>query len=269
MRTYKILSSRLFAIFGNPVSHSKSPLIHNAAFKSLSLPDCYARVLLEDGNTLKKTFLSLGLSGANITVPFKENAFEACDFLDDYAKNIGAVNTIALRDGKLHGFNTDAPGFMASLDGFVPKNVLILGAGGTARAIAYALKTENINVVIANRSTPRLKFFTGRGFNVCTFDALDAKLGYDLIVNTTSAGLTSEDELPCAKEMLDVLFENAVMVYDCIYKETAFLKRAKEASIKSKDGLDMLVWQAFFAFEKFNDKKFEIDLVDVMKEAVR
>lgn len=225
--------------------------------------------MLEDGNKFKDTFLSLGLSGANITVPFKENALEACDVLDDYAKNIGAVNTVVLKNGKLHGFNTDAPGFIASLDGFKPKKVLILGAGGTARAIAYALKTEGINVMVANRSTPRLEFFAKRGFDVCEFERLDVKAGYDLVINTTSAGLTSDIELPCKEEILDILLRNAAMAYDCIYKETAFLKKAKELGVVSKDGLDMLIWQAFFAFEKFNDKKFEIGLVDVMKEGVR
>jgi shikimate dehydrogenase len=232
------------------------------------LPHCYTRVLIEDGSTLKNTFYALSLSGVNVTVPHKEDAFAACDVLDEYAKDIGAVNTIVLGGDKLYGYNTDAPGFMASLDGFIPKNVLILGAGGTARAIAYALKKDGIKTLIANRSKERLSFFTQRGFNCITFDNLDVDGGYDLIVNTTSAGLANTDDLPLSCELLSGLFKNASLAYDCIYKKTAFLKLADSMDIRHKDGLDMLVWQAFYAFEKFNAKKFDVSLIEVMKRGI-
>lgn len=231
------------------------------------MPHCYTRVLIEDGSKLKNTFFNLSLDGVNVTVPHKEEAFLACDILDEYARDIGAVNTIVLKEGKLYGYNTDAPGFMASLDGFVPKNVLILGAGGTARAIAYALKKEGIKTIIANRSRERLTFFIDRGFECVVFDELNVNGGYDLIVNTTSAGLMSDD-LPISEELLHKLLENADMAYDCIYKKTAFLKIADKVGIKNKDGLDMLIWQAFFAFERFNGKEFDVSLIDSMKKAV-
>ena len=86
--------SKLFAIFGNPVSHSKSPLMHNLAFSRLGIDACYTRYLLEDGSRLKETFFHLGLKGANITVPHKEAAFNACDVLDDFAKKIGHLGNI-------------------------------------------------------------------------------------------------------------------------------------------------------------------------------
>ena len=109
---------KLFAIFGNPVSHSKSPLMHNIVFKNLGIKACYTRVLLEDGDKLKEKFLSLGLSGANITVPHKEVAFRACDEIRGFAKKVGVVNTIVLEDGKLIGYNTDADGFMFAISEF-------------------------------------------------------------------------------------------------------------------------------------------------------
>jgi len=222
---------------------------------------------LEDSNCLKEKFLSLELAGINITVPFKENAYEASDELDEYAKKIGAVNTIITKNGKLYGFNTDSPGFIASLDGFLPKKALILGAGGTARAIAFALKANGVSVSVANRSTGRLEFFAKNGFETAVFDLLDDSEEFGLIINTTSAGLIS-DELPCPRDKLSALLARADLAYDCIYKETPFLLLAKELGKKNKNGLDMLIWQAFFAFELFVDKKLDKKLVEVMKNSV-
>lgn len=260
------MNHKLFAIFGNPVSHSKSPLIHNGAFKHLGLKGCYARYELNDGKEFKNKFFSLSLSGANITIPFKEDAFAACDTLDSFAKQIGAVNTVVEKEGKLFGYNTDAPGFMAALDGFIPKNTLILGAGGTARAIAFALKSAGSNVLVANRGKERLLFFKERGFETVVFD--DLQIGdFDLIVNTTSAGL-KDDMFPMSEVLLETMMSKASFVFDCIYRDTPFLKMADRLGIQKKDGIDMLLWQAFYAFEIFNDKKFDIDLFEVMKKSI-
>ncbi|MCI4399207.1 MAG: shikimate dehydrogenase [Campylobacteraceae bacterium] len=261
------MNKKLFAIFGNPVSHSKSPLIHNSLFRELEIDACYTRYLLDDGGGLKEKFFELGLSGINITIPFKEDAFLACDVLDDYAKNIGAVNTIVLKEGLLYGFNTDAPGFMASLDGFLPKKAIILGAGGTARAIAFALRKAGVLVCIANRSAGRLEFFEKADFRTVTFDMLDEAEQFDLVVNTTSAGLTDE-ELPLNEKKLMRLLSNAKLAYDCIYKETSFLKMAKKLDKENKNGLDMLIWQAVFAFEKFVGIDSDKRMLDVIKRAV-
>lgn len=262
------MSKQLFALFGNPVSHSKSPLLHNSLFKYLNINACYTRYLLQDGTLLKNKFLSLGLDGINITVPFKENAYEACDELDEYAKSIGAVNTIVKKNEKLYGYNTDAPGFIASLGDFKPASALVLGAGGTARAIAFALKNDGIKVTVANRSYGRLEFFIQHGFECVVFEKLDSDLKFDLVVNTTSAGLT-EEELPCQKEKLYALLLNAKFAYDCIYRQTPFLQLAQESGIEYKNGLDMLIWQAFFAFEIFIGNEVDKNLIDIMKEAVK
>ena len=121
---------QLFTIFGNPVSHSKSPLMHNYSFKGLDCNGCYTRYKLEDGTTLRQKFFDLNIKGANITVPHKEEAFKACDILDEFAQKVGSVNTIVKKDGKLYGYNTDAPGFLKAIAEFKNiKNVLFLGAG--------------------------------------------------------------------------------------------------------------------------------------------
>ncbi len=125
---------QLFAIFGNPVSHSKSPLMHNLSFQGLGFDGCYTRYLLEDGTKLKETFFNLGLKGINITVPHKEHAYNACDILDPFAKKVGAVNTIVEKEGKLYGYNTDAPGFLKAISEFKDiKNISILVAGVKAQ----------------------------------------------------------------------------------------------------------------------------------------
>ena len=135
------MSKVLFAIFGNPVSHSKSPLMHNLSFQGLDFDGCYARYLLEDGRKLRETLFSLGLKGINITVPHKEHAYNACDVLDPFAKKVGAVNTIVEKEGKLYGYNTDAPGFLKAISEFENiKTVLFLGAGGTAKSTSVILK---------------------------------------------------------------------------------------------------------------------------------
>ena len=104
-----------FAVFGNPIAHSLSPLLHNYAIKFLELDAYYGRVLLQHGEELRAKFETLGLTGANVTVPFKLDAFKACDVLSEAAQKIGSVNTLVLKSGALHGFNTDAQGFFFSV----------------------------------------------------------------------------------------------------------------------------------------------------------
>ena len=138
---------KLFAIFGNPVSHSRSPLMHNSVFKHLNYDASYIRIHLEDGAKLRDTFLSLGLSGANITVPHKEVAFSACDEVRGFANKVGVVNTIVYEDSKLIGYNSDADGFMQAISEFGKIiSVLIIGAGGTAKALALRFVQDDIKV---------------------------------------------------------------------------------------------------------------------------
>ncbi len=253
------MAAHLFAIFGNPVSHSKSPLMHNLAFKGLEFDGCYNRYRLENGEMLRETFFTLGLKGINITVPHKEHAYNACDTLDDFAKKVGAVNTIVEKNGKLYGYNTDAPGFLKAIGEFGDvKTVLFLGAGGTAQSTAVILKEAGYEVTILNRSAPRLERFIKEGFETATFENFSPK-AYDLVVNMTSAGLEDES-LPAPQGILDDVIPEAKACVDVIYgKETPFLKLAKVHGKPTKDGSDMLLYQGIIAFEHFTDHRYGFD----------
>ena len=251
---------QLFTIFGNPVSHSKSPLMHNYSFKGLNYNGCYTRYKLDDGKKLREKFFELNITGANITVPHKEAAFEACDILDPFAQKVGAVNTIIKKDGKLHGYNTDAPGFLKAIAEFKNiKSVLFLGAGGTAQSTSVVLRDAGYEVTLLNRSAGRLERFEKNAFKTYTFETFDMELKFDLIVNMTSAGLEDES-LPCPTDILEQVVPSSLACVDVIYgKETAFLKFAKTHKRPTKDGSDMLLYQGIIAFEYFTNHQFKFD----------
>jgi len=256
---------QLFSIFGNPVSHSRSPLMHNCVFKNLDYDACYTRTHLLDGTKLKETFFSLGLSGANVTVPHKEAAFNACDEVRGFASTVGVVNTLVNENGKLIGYNTDADGFMYAISEF-PKvqNILVLGAGGTAKALAARFKQDHIEVTILNRSEGRLAYFKELGCVCSTWNDFELQK-YDLVVNTTSAGLKDE-ELPAPKELIESILSSTSYVADAIYgKLTPFLKLAKDKKLTYKDGADMLLGQGVLANELFvNNKLKKEDIKEAM-----
>jgi len=264
------MGKELFAIFGNPVSHSKSPLMHNLTFQSLGYDACYTRYLLEDGSRLKETFFNLGLKGINITVPHKESAFLACDVLDPFAQKIGVVNTIVERDGKLYGYNTDAPGFLKAISEFKEvKNILFLGAGGTAQSTSSILRDEGYEVTLLNRSQARLEKYKIDGFQTYTFDTFEPQ-AYDLVINMTSAGLEDES-LPAPQKILESVLPKAKACVDVIYgKETPFLKLAKKYDKPTKDGSDMLLYQGIIAFEYFTQHTYTFDTIHpIMKKAFK
>ena len=243
---------KLLAILGNPVSHSLSPLLHNSAITALALqPAVYTRLRIEDGSQLRRIFESHGLSGANVTVPHKEAAFEACDEVCKLAERIGAVNTIVNEAGRLKGYNTDAPGFMEAIAPFGhPKRSLILGAGGTARAIATIFAQQGLACTVLNRSSDRLKPFKAMGVETATWQSLP-KGPFEMVINTTSAGL-SDDALPLDRAILQGYLASARAAIEVIYgKETPFLKLANAEGIQTQDGLPMLIHQAALAFKLF------------------
>jgi len=251
---------QLFTIFGNPVSHSKSPLMHNITFQGLKYDGVYTRYRLEDGSQLRQKIFELNIKGANITVPHKQHAFEACDELDEFAKKVGSVNTIVKKDGKLFGYNTDAPGFLKAISEFKNiKTVLFLGAGGTAQSTSIILKDVGYEVTILNRSVSRLNCYQKKGFKTFTFENFEMKKPFDLVVNMTSAGL-EDDSLPCPIEILEVVIPSAKACVDVIYgKETPFLKFAKKQKKPTKDGSDMLLYQGIIAFEHFTNHQFSFE----------
>ncbi len=224
---------------------------------------------MENANNLKDKFFELDITGANITVPFKEDAFEICDEIKGVANKIKAINTIIKKDDKLIGYNTDAPGFYESIKEFKNvKSVLILGAGGTAKAISMFLKEKDFQITILNRSEKRLKFFRDSGFEAYSWSGYDP-ISYDLVINTTSAGL-KDGNLPIEEKILSKIFRSSKYAIDVIYnKQTPFLKLAQKNNLPTKDGSDMLIHQAILAFEIFFDFKYKKeDIKRYMFEAI-
>ncbi len=242
--------------------------MHNHVFRSLGFKGCYTRVHLKDGSRLKETFFTLGLSGANITVPHKEAAYKACDEIRGFAGKVGVVNTIVNENGRLIGYNTDADGFIYAIKPFGKiTSVLVLGAGGTSKALSTRFKDEGMEVTILNRSSGRLEEFKADGFNTATWDSIEIK-PYDLVVNTTTAGL-EDDDLPAPIEILKPLLQQASFSADAIYgKETPFLKLSKELGVTSKDGADMLLGQGVLANNYFTDGQYDLNAIEhYMKES--
>ncbi|MCK9374326.1 MAG: shikimate dehydrogenase [Sulfuricurvum sp.] len=252
---------KIFTIFGDPIEHSRSPLMHNSVFKALGVKACYTRSPLRDGSKLRDVFFAKALSGANVTVPHKEAAYLQCDEVRGIAQKIQAVNTLINENGKLIGYNTDADGFINAIQPFGPiQNALILGAGGTARALATVLRQEGITPTILNRSSGRLNFFRENGFSALCWDEFTAK-PYDLIINTTSAGL-SDDELPLPRSLLKKLLAQTKGAVDVIYgKETPFLQEVKILALPYKDGSDMLLEQGLLANHLFLNKLHSVEQI--------
>ncbi|WP_276954207.1 shikimate dehydrogenase [Helicobacter rodentium] len=242
-----------FAVVGNPIHHSLSPILHNSAYKALGIKGFYGRYLLEQ-NQAFSILKDLHLKGANITVPFKEIAFQSCDEVFGIAREIGAVNTIVFQKDKILGYNTDALGFYQCVESLNPKNALIIGAGGSAKALAYILKEKGLSVTITNRSQERLNHFAQAGFQSSTFENFVLQ-EYEILINTTPAGLT-DSSLPMDPAVLTPLLKASKFAFDLVYgKQTPFLNLAKSLNVAHSDGKQMLINQAILAFEIFMESQ--------------
>jgi shikimate dehydrogenase len=263
------MSKETFVIFGNPVAHSKSPQMQNAGFSHLKYDGNYEKHHLDDGSRIKEVFKENSYQGANITVPHKEHAFANADEVRGLAQKIQAVNTYINENGKVIAYNTDAPGFLKAIESFGEvKNVLLLGAGGTAKAIALALQEKDIKVTVLNRSAGKLEFFKNEGITSYSWDDFNPS-DYDLVVNSTSAGLKDE-YLPYNKKILEPILEKASFAFDCVYgKITPFLALASEKNCEVKDGEDMLLYQGVLAFELFTSTKADNKVIEVMRKSLR
>lgn len=248
---------RLYGIFGYPITHSISPRLHNNAFHAFEIDACYGRFAIEDPDTLMHHFHALGLEGANVTIPHKEVAYAQCDEVRGVAKEIQAVNTLVKEGTKVIGYNTDAQGFYEAIRSFGPlSHALILGAGGSAKAVAIILRTYGVRVSLLNRSRERLNFFASQGFETHTWEDFTPQK-YDLIINTTSAGLRDET-LPCPQTLLEPILKHSSFAYDLIYNHpTPFLRLALTYGLTCKDGKEMLLHQAILAFNLFFQNRFE------------
>jgi shikimate dehydrogenase len=242
-----------YAVFGNPVAHSKSPRIH-ALFAAQTGQDMSYDALLAPIDGFAKAvvaFIAAGGRGANITVPFKEDAFQLATELTERARAAGAVNTLSFGQGAIRGDNTDGAGLVRDIVinlGFPihDRRVLLLGAGGAARGVAPPLLGESPRaLVIANRSEDKALRLAASfpGTTGCGFAALSGQ-DFDLVINATSAGLT-DSTLPID----DAVFAPGCLAYDMVYgRQTPFMAQARAAGATAADGLGMLVEQAAEAF---------------------
>lgn len=248
--------TELYGVIGYPIRHSLSPVFQNALLKYAGINGVYLafEVKPEDLKKAVLGFKAIGVRGINVTIPHKEAIMEYLDEIDPVAQEIGAVNTVKFEEGKAIGYNTDWIGFLRALKMLLPsiegKRVLLLGAGGTARAVIYALLYEGAKLYIWNRTKERalelVKKFNDRLTAVSRPEEVVEKVS--VVVNTTSVGLKEEDP-----EIFDYsLITQEHTVVDVIYRETKLIKRAKEIGAKYLDGLPMLLWQGIESFRIWN-----------------
>jgi shikimate dehydrogenase len=270
--------TRVCGIIGDPVEHSLSPAMHNAGFKELGLNLVYVAFTVAQ-TELKTAVLgakSLGLRGLNVTMPHKNAVMNYLDEVDSTAKSIGAVNTVLNNQGKLIGYNTDGSGAMIALqeNGVYPeeKKLVLLGAGGAAKAIAYQAAQDVEELVILNRTAEKakklaeaLKSFDAKvKAGTLSSEVLKQELPTtDILVNATSAGMHPDVDIsPVPSDLL----HSDLSVMDIIYNplETKLLKDAKSAGAKVVSGIEMLLYQGAVAFEIWTNCPAP---VEVMREA--
>ncbi|PVX26350.1 MAG: shikimate dehydrogenase [Candidatus Bathyarchaeum sp.] len=256
--------TKVCAIIGDPVGHSLSPVMHNAAFKELGLNIVYVAFPVTP-SSLEEAILgakSLGLLGLNVTMPHKHAVIQYLDETDSTAKAMGAVNTILNEQGKLFGYNTDGKGAIIALQencaDLEDKKMLIIGAGGAAKAIAFQAAQETTELVILNRTEAKAKqlanllnknFGTKVKSNTLSAEVLKEELETtNILVNSTSVGMSPNiDESPVPADLL----HSGLCVMDIVYNplETKLLKDAKAVGAKVVSGLEMLLYQGAVAFQ--------------------
>lgn len=273
-------SQTLAGIIGYPVAHSLSPAMHNAAFDFLGMDWRYVPMRVSP-ERLRDVLLSLeskAFRGINVTIPHKENVLPLLNGVSPEAARIGAVNTITVKDGKLFGENTDWSGFLHALDelGFDPSgcNAVILGSGGAARAVAYALASRSARILMASRNSaagagvvkqlreafPRLSIAWTHEHELRGMNS-----SCDLLVNATPLGMSPHPESSPWPD--GVPFPLCSLVYDTVYNPpmTRLMEQSFGRGVKSANGLGMLVHQAAISFNIWTGRSAPLN---VMRKAV-
>jgi shikimate dehydrogenase len=268
--------TKLIAIIGDPVEHSLSPAMHNAAFDALDLDYVYMALRVPSGalEGAIATARVLKMAGMNVTHPHKIKIQSLLDKLDKSAELVGAVNTVKNDRGKLIGYNTDGAGAVRALKSeageLAGRRVLLLGAGGAARAIAFSLVKEGAELNIANRTTPRAKELTAAirksiGTNVGLINLNRKELSEtikntDIIINATTIGMH-----PNVNHTLLTadLMHKGLIVNDIVYEplQTRLLTEAKKAGARTVTGLGMLIHQAALSFEIWTGRRAPIKVM--------
>lgn len=262
--------TKVLCVIGYPIEHSMSPIMQNAAICELSLNYVYVafNILPINLDLAVKGFKAFNITGINVTHPFKRKILKYLDDIDPMAQKIGAVNAIKNDEGYLTGKNTDAEGGIKALlnAGYTPsgKNILLLGAGGASRALAYMLAKEANKLIIVNRTKKKAKNLAneikkdydikieGKEYHTNVLKEESEKA--DILINTTPIGMYPNiDESPISAEFL----HKDLIVYDIVYNplETKLIRDATQKGCKILGGLDMLVNQGALAFEWWTNKK--------------
>jgi len=271
--------TKLYGIFGYPVEHTFSPAMHNAAFQRLHLDACYVPFAVSPQNLGEAVMalIPLGLCGVNVTVPHKEKIMTYLDGLSEEAQLIGAVNTIEIKEGNLIGHNTDGRGFLRSLRdnaGFDPsgKQILIIGSGGAARAVAFSLALAGTKKIVLTDLDQKkavalvtdITEKTGRSVEYVEQESVsDFATDVHCVINATPLGLKKTDPLPIARESI----HGKHLICDLVYNpsETRLLHVAKANGAKILSGIGMLLYQGVIAFEIWTGMKAPIR---IMKNAL-
>jgi shikimate dehydrogenase len=265
---------KIFGVLGDPVAHSLSPVMHNAAFEKLGMDAIYLafRVSRDELGDAIRGAKSLGIAGLNVTIPLKEYALFFVD-AEEVAKKIGAINTIDFSSGRPVGYNTDGIGSLRVLketvDEIKGRSVLILGAGGAAKAISFYLDAEGAKVTVANRTKERAVQLASK-LNNADAIRLDVELkerinDADILINATSVGMHPHENATLVTA--DMMHPDLV-IFDIVYNpmETRLLKEATRAGVKKiVNGVKMLVYQGAASFQIWTHEEPPIE---VMEEAV-
>jgi len=263
-------------VCGWPITHSRSPLIHGYWLQKYGLVGSYEKIAIhpDELETFVRSLKKSGFKGGNFTIPHKEEVLKLVDRLDPAARKIGAVNTFWFEEGELVGGNSDWTGFAASLDQGAPgwdcddrrtRPAMVLGAGGAARGIVYALRQRGFeNIIIINRTISnavRLAEDFGNSVTAASFNALETmRSDMTLLVNTTSLGMTGQQSLPPELVGFVHRMNRKAIVNDIVYipLETQLLALANRLGFETVDGLGMLLHQAVHGFEHWFGVKPEV-----------
>jgi len=257
--------TELYGVIGNPVRHSLSPMIHNGAFRRLGWNAVYLAFEVKTVEEALRWIRGLGVRGVSVTIPFKTEVLPFLDKIEGLAKKVGAVNTIINRRGRLIGYNTDCEGALEALEEKMDlrgKRVVLLGAGGAARAIGLGLKERGVPLIVVNRSKERGWALSKElRCNYLPISSLarmkEGELEADILINATSLGMVPRDgETPIPKKFL----KKGMVVMDIVYEplQTRLLREAKEKGCVTVDGLEMLIRQGMAQFEIWTGRRLKI-----------
>ncbi len=258
----------LCAVIGDPVAHSLSPLIHNAAYAATNLDYAYLAFRVSNVQNALRGIRALGIRGASVTAPHKIEVMKFLDTIDRRAKEIGAVNTILNDGGLLSGYNTDCEGAMRALEekiSLAGKKAVLLGAGGAARAIAFGLREKGVSLCVVNRTAAKARDLArSMGARGGDFSLLAEIRKSDIVINTIPNEIISRDD----SLVPDGILHPDLLAFDISYtpRETAFVAKSRKAGCDILHGYKMLLHQAVLQFEIFTGLAAPIS---VMEEALK